>query len=311
MKGYPPQSKTFNTKIEAETWAKTLESEMLRGVFVSRAEAERTTLGEALDRYAREVTKHKKGAAQELIRIAAWKRHPLAQRYLATIRSIDFAGYRDSRMANGMAPATIRLELAIISNLFTVARKEWGMESLGNPVADIRKPKVDNARERRLHGDEEMRLTAALDGCTNPYIKPLVLFALETAMRQGELLSLDWRHVDVKKLRAWLPDTKNGEGRAVPLSSRAIAVLSALPRAISGRVFDTTAMAVKLAFPRACKRAGIEDLHFHDLRHEAASRFFEHGLNIMEVASITGHKDLKMLKRYTHLRAEDLAKKLG
>ncbi|EQD71400.1 phage integrase family protein [mine drainage metagenome] len=124
-------------------------------------------------------------------------------------------------------------------------------------------------------------------------------------------------NVDLKARTAYLSDTKNGESRTVPLSSRAAALLEVLQRGaeskggIDGRVFPITAQAVKLAWMRACKRAGLEDLHFHDLRHEATSRLAEKLPNLIELAAVTGHKDLRMLKRYYHLRATDLAKKLG
>ena len=125
-------------------------------------------------------------------------------------------------------------------------------------------------------------------------------------------MALRWENVDLTRRIAHLPDTKNGEARTVPLSSTSVGVLRALPRSLHGEVFPgLTAEAVKRAFARATRRAGIEGLHFHDLRHEATTRLFERGLNIMEVATITGHKDLRMLRRYTHLKAEDLAKKLG
>jgi integrase len=131
-------------------------------------------------------------------------------------------------------------------------------------------------------------------------------------MRQGELVNLRWEHIDLTRRITYLPDTKNGEARTVPLSTAAIKVLHSLPRSMTGQVFPgLTTEAVKRAFARAVRRAGIEDLRFHDLRHESTSRLFERGLNIMEVASITGHKDLRMLRRYTHLKAEDLARKLG
>ena len=131
-------------------------------------------------------------------------------------------------------------------------------------------------------------------------------------MRQGELVSLRWEHIDLNRRTVHLPDTKNGESRTVPLSTAAVKILRSLPRNIQGKVFPgVTTEAVKRAYARAVRRTAIEDLRFHDLRHEATSRLFEKGLNIMEVASITGHKDLRMLRRYTHLKAEDLARKLG
>lgn len=314
-KGFSAQTDTFETRKEAEAWAKKVESEMDQGLFVSSKEAQRTTLGEALERYAKEVSAAKKSVDMELCRIRKWREHPLALRSLASLRGMDFAKYRDERLAAGKAANTIRLELAIVSHLFTIAKKEWGMESLANPVQAIRLPAPGRARSRRLVGDEEERLLAACDTSRSSALKDLVVLALETAMRQGELLSLRWSNVDLQGTAAHLPETKNGESRDVPLSTRAIEMLRRRPRSLKDdRVFFEwrAASGLKHTWSRAVQRAGIDDLHFHDLRHEATSRLFEKpGFGIMEVAAITGHKTLTMLKRYTHLRVEDLAAKLG
>lgn len=310
-KGYPSQYKTFDTKAEAEAWATIIESEMSRGAWVNRAEAEATSLQEALDRYAREITVGKKGSVRELSRIGIWKKHPLALRSLASLRGVDFAAYRDERLGAGAASNTVRLELAIISHLFTIATKEWGLEGLTNPIQHIRMPANSRPRDRRLQGDEEPRLFQALANCGNEWMAPLAILAIETAMREGELLELYWDRVDLNKRVITLPVTKNGSPRRVPLSTRATETLNTLPRSITGRVFPLTQTAVIQAFDRARIQADIENIRFHDLRHEATSRLFEKGLNMMEVAAITGHKSLQMLKRYTHLRAEDLVRKLG
>jgi len=130
-------------------------------------------------------------------------------------------------------------------------------------------------------------------------------------MRRGEILGLERQHLNLNNRTVYLPITKNGDSRTVPLSTRTIGLLYQLPVHISGKVFPLSETALRGLWRRTCRRAGIEDLHFHDLRHEATSRFFEKGLNVMEVGAITGHKDLRMLQRYTHLRAENLAMKLG
>jgi integrase len=225
------------------------------------------------------------------------------------------ARYRDERLQKVTA-GSVRRELTILSHLFEVSCKEWGI-FVRNPVRDITLPPNNRARDRRLQDTEdasdteESRLLAACRRCRNPYLLPIVQFALETAMRQSEIVRLRWQHVNLKRRTAFLPDTKNGESRTVPLSSVAVDVLKALPRSINGEVFPgVTTESIKKAFIRAVRHAGIEDLHFHDLRHEATTRLFEQGLTILEVSSITGHRDLQMLRRYTHLRAEDLAKKL-
>ncbi len=311
-KGFPAQVKTFNSKGEAEAWAATVESAMARGIFINSAESERTTLREALERYGREITVQKKSAAQENSRIKIILSHPLALRSLSSLRSSDVASYRDLRLKT-VGAQTVVHDLNLISNLFNIARKEWGMENLSNPVGLVKKPKLPNGRNRRLVGDEETRLLRAAGASKSTALKPLILVALETAMRLGEILSLTWENINLEKGVASLSYTKNGDTRQVPLSSAAIEILSGMPRNTeSDRVFWawTAIDSVKGLWRRVCDKAGLDDFHFHDLRHEATSRLFERGFNPMEVASITGHKTLQMLKRYTHLRVEDLARRM-
>ena len=314
-KGYPTQTKSFRTKAAAAQWVLSIEYEMDQGLFMSRNEAESTTVAELLNRYLQEYTPHKRSAGSEACRIRALLRHPLAKRFIGSVRGVDIARYRDERLKK-ITPGSLRRELTILSQLFEVSRKEWGIY-VHNPVRDIKLPAENSARDRRLQDgpdgsdSEEIRLFAACRKCRNPYLLPIVRLAVETAMRQSELVGMHWQHIDLKRRTIFLPHTKNGHSRTVPLSTVALAVLTALPRGIRGDVFPgVTTEAIKKAFIRATRRAGIENLHFHDLRHEATTRLFERGLNIMEVSSITGHKDLRMLRRYTHLRAEDLAKKL-
>ncbi len=306
-RGWPKQTKTFETYEDAARWARKIEAEMDDGIFVSRKEAEKTTLDEALNRYLREKTPHKKGSAQETNRINLFKRSPLASRFLSTIRSTDIAKYRDQRLAEGKSPYTVNNELILLSNLFNVAHKEWGMESIINPVVKVLRPKMPKGRDRRLQPGEEELLLGVL-GIT---LKPLFQMALETAVRQGELLSLEWENVDLTLRVAYLPETKNNEAREIPLSSKAVTVLKKLPRRIDGKVFGVSGAHVSKTFRETCRKLEIKDLRWHDFRHEACSRLFEKGLNPMEVASISGHKTLQMLKRYTHLKAEDLVRKLG
>lgn len=310
-RGFPAVSKMFDTKRDAEAWTRMNETQMDQGIYLDRSEADRTTLGEILQRYKREVTPLKKSAENENIRIDRLVRDESLCQYKATaLTGKLFAEWRDRR-SQQVTGSTVNREIDILSHAINTARKEWGIH-ISNPVEMIRRPKHNKSRERRLSVDEESKLLLQLQTKTrNPWIKPVVLFAIETGMRRGEILSLTWSNVDLNKRVARLVDTKNGEGRSVPLTLKATALLQALPRSIDGRVFATTAEAVKLAFTRAVERAGIDDLHFHDLRHEAVSRLFEKGLNVMEVASISGHKTLQMLKRYTHLSSDGLLAKIG
>ncbi len=327
-KGFDRQTKTFDTKAEAEAWARALEAEMDRGVFVSRKEAESTTLAEALDRYKREVADGKKGHYQESRRIEFLKARSLAKRFLASIHGKDIAKYRNER-SKTVTDATIRRELTVLSHLFEIARKEWGMESLLNPVKAIRLPSArGEVRERRLSLKEEATILA---GCKEygGDIHDVVVLAIETAMRRGELIGMTWDQVNLNKRTVTLQETKNGEKRVVPLSTTAVQILKEMPRRIDGKVLGfKDPHSITTAFLRVLKRARsiykseceekgtkpthgfLVDLTFHDLRHEATSRLFEKGFNPMEVATITGHKTLQMLKRYTHLRAEDLAERM-
>ena len=311
-KGYPTLRHTFGTRQQADAWARQHETQMDRAAWVDTTEANRTTLGEALSRYAREVTPAKRGALQELGRIKAWQATHLAQRSLASIRGADLAAWRDSRLSQ-VGPNTVRLELAIISHLFTIARKEWGMEGLANPVQSIRKPPAPPGRDARITRPQEDAILAKL----RPPYRQAVIIALETAMRRGELSGLRWQDVDLERRTVRLHTSKNGSARQVPLSTRAMAAFRELRLGvcrIDAQVFGepaATADYLTHAFQDAARAAGGHGVTFHTCRHEATRRLFEAGLGLMEVAAITGHKTLAMLRRYTHLRAEDLARKLG
>ena len=315
-RGYPTQSKTLKTKARAEAWARGIESEMDRGAFVSRAAAESTTLREALQRYESEVTAMKRGRESESSALKAWREHVIASCVLSRIRGHDLALIRDQWVKRGFKPGTIVRRFAILSHVFTVARREWGMESLGNPIRDVRMPRVDDARDRRLQGDELARLLAAAKayaaGPTRRLgdIGPLIIWAIETAMRRGEIAAMRWEHVDRDARVLLIPITKNGKPRRIPLSSRALAVLDGRPRRSDNLVWGSSVSGITAIFKKICAEAGIKGLRFHDLRHEATSRLFEKGLGIMEVKEITGHRSFTHLQRYTHLRAEDLVPRL-
>ncbi|MEW9898784.1 site-specific integrase [Chitinivorax sp. PXF-14] len=319
--GYPSQSRTFETKEAAEKWARSVEREMDTGDFLDRREADKNTFAAILKRYQREITPSKKCAPIEAIKIDVLLRDDIAKAKMSALSGVLLAEWRDRRL-KAVSSATVNREIDIISAVISQARKEWGVH-IDNPVELIRRPPKPKGRERRLVGDEEARLMAALNeaprrpdgtyggGTRNPWVKPIVVFAIETAMRRGEILALRWENVDLHRQVAHLPDTKNGDSRDVPLSRRAVETLRAIPRSISGTVFPVTPNALKKGFERAVDRAGMDDFHFHDLRHEAASRLAEKLANVLELSAVTGHRDLRMLKRYYHPRAEDLARKLG
>ncbi len=331
--GYPSRAKTCKTKAEAEAWGRNEEAAMDRGAWRDRSIADSTTLFKLLERYAKDVAPKKRGAETEKIRLNTLMRDKLAKYKLSALSPLVLADWRDRRLAGGVAGSTVNRELNIISAVVNWARRELMIE-VENPVSAIARPPQAQARNRRLEDGEEARLLDAMEehcgenkrkdgkkyrcGTKNPLIKQIVLFALETAMRRSEILALEWDNVDEKRRIATLQITKNGDSRTIPLSSRAVAILQGLlaerddVRPLrAGRVFPITADALKRSFERAVKRAEIENFHFHDLRHEATSRLAEKLPNVIELAAVTGHKDLRMLQRYYHPRPEDLAKKIG
>lgn len=320
--GWPKITRTFSKAADARAWAAVMESEIERGVFIDRTEAEKNTLGDLLQRYLTEVSSQKKGHNTERYRLVSLQRDPIARAKVASLSGKLMAEWRDKRIKE-VSGSTVNRDLNLISHVINVARKEWGIY-VENPIAMIRRPPENRARNRRLAHGEEERLLAELElsarsergtfeagGTHNPWMLPLVILALESAMRRSELLSLRWADVFLSDRYVRLHDTKNGEPRDVPLSTRAYSVLDGLPRHISGKVFPITGDAVKKAFTRAVERAGLGDFHFHDLRHEATSRIAEKLDNVLELSAVTGHKTLTMLKRYYHPRAKDLARKLG
>ncbi|MBJ26453.1 MAG: integrase [Alphaproteobacteria bacterium] len=304
--GFPSQSKTFTRKADAIRWATETERALQLGSLVCKE----GTIKDIHQRYACEVTPTKKSASIEQYRIRKLNRSWLAELQVSELKPHHIATYRDQRLTEVAANACLR-DLSLLSHALTVATREWGYTLSPNPVALVRKPKITSARNRRLQTGEHERLLNSCKQSSNHWLLPLVCFAIETAMRRGEMLSLEWKEVYLETNRVHLAETKNGSSRDVPLSRRAHAILTDLPRDLSGSVFPIHYEELKRLWKRAITRAGINDLHFHDLRHEATSRFFEKGLNVMEVATITGHKDVRMLQRYTHLKAEDLAIKLG
>ena len=324
-KGYPTQTKVFRAKREAEVWARSIESEMDRGTFAPRGEAEKTSLGECFERYLAEVTPTKKVSTQEAERrfILQWLRRPLSLRTMASIRGVDVANVIKDMEVEGKGANTIRLHLAALSNLFSVAKSNWGMASLDNPVSNVRKPRLPEGRERRLNPGE----MGAVLGAVDMNMACLVVLAVETAMRQGEIAAMRWNNVHLKERSLFLPKTKNSAARTVPLSPASIEALNAV-NAVPQRhvkkgknaesVFGLSSAGIDSAWDRARIATGIpsgwgdDALHFHDLRHEATSRFFERtDLDIMEIRAITGHKNLQMLARYTHLRTANLADRLA
>jgi integrase len=313
-RGMKPRAKSFDSKADAEKWARDLETQVDRfGVAPDTKILETTTLGALLERYQHEITPTKRGAVQEDQRIDVLRRHELAHRTLIGLSQQDIASFRDERLQS-VAPSTTVREMAILSHALEVAVRDWGMPLAKNVVKLVRRPVIRNERSRRLTGDEEQRLLEGCDVGLVPYLKTLIILAVETGMRRGEILGLGWPDISHNRRVITLTMTKNGSGREVPLSQRAFEALiewKGHADADQSVVFPMKPGALEQAWRRLLVRSKVKGLRFHDLRHEGVSRLFERGLNIIEVSSISGHRDLRMLKRYTHLSADDLVTRLA
>ncbi len=309
-----PRCKSFDSKIEAEKWARDLEAQVDRfGAAPDTRILESTTLGELLERYKTEVSPTKRGSVQEIQRIDVLLCHDLAYRTMIGLSQQDIASFRDERLRS-VAPSTAVRELAILSHVIEVSIRDWGLPLAKNVVKLVRRPVIRNERSRRLTGDEEQRLLDGCDAGQIPFLKTLVILAIETGMRRGEILGLKWNDISHNRRVITLTMTKNGAGREVPLSQRAFQALMDWKDSADvdqSIVFPMKAGTLEQAWRRLLTRSNVKALRFHDLRHEGVSRLFERGLNMIEVSSISGHKELRMLKRYTHLSADDLVARLG
>ena len=326
-KGHRALSKTFTNRGDAVKWARATEVEIERGAIQTHTRF--ITLRDAIDRYRRERTPYKKSARSERYLLDAWAKSLLAENPLNRIRPAQIAEWRDARITSGAAAQTVRNGLTVLSAVYEQAIREWGFDHLSNPVRRIRRPSAPRGRCRRVSQEEAQRI---INHTESPSLAPIVTLALETGMRLSEITLMRWENLNFQQKTLLLPDTKNGDSRTIPLSTTAVNTLLTLQKTRntsgSGRVFDISPHAVTVSFRRAVRRArcayiaeqaasGTSDiglfcnLRFHDLRHEAVSRLFEKGLNTIEVGTISGHKTIQTLNRYTHLRAADIVSKLG
>jgi integrase len=308
-KGSQTLTRSFAQKRDADRWARDIET----AIDQSRLPADpRTlssvTLGDLVERYRDAVTPTKRQGDIEKVRLNAFLRHPICAKRLSDLSTVDFAAYRDERLAQ-VKPTTIKRELGSIRHLFRVALEEWGFPLPANPLDRLRLHAPDQRRDRRLRPEEFDNLIEAAKRLRNPLILPIILIALETGMRRGEILAIRRDDIDLNQKALRIPQSKNGHPRTIPLTTKTIALLEPF-MGREGKLFPISANALRLSWERLRRRAKIEGLHFHDLRHETISRFFERGLTIPEAASISGHRDARMLFRYAHARPDDVLRKL-
>lgn len=308
------RSATFNSKIDAVQWAADNESAIVAGK--QKTIIPNLTFGELLDRYVKEVSSTKRGEKWERIRIKKIKSDPIAKIKLQELSETHIAEWRDRRL-KCVSNATVRREWNLLSSACSIAVKEWKWLEK-HPMRDVRRPKAPQGRDRRItHQEEESILHCIGYDRNSPpntqsaRVGAAFLFAIETAMRVSEITGLAWDKVDVNKRTAHLEQTKNDTRRTVPLSSEAVRILEQLRFVCRGEsVFDIKSGNLDALFRKAKTKAMIEDLHFHDTRHEAITRLASK-LEVLELARMVGHQNLKQLLTYYNATPEELAKKLG
>lgn len=313
------RAKSFQSKSDAQRWARQIEAELDRALIPNDVRSLNTvTVAQLLTRYRDTVSNEKRGHVPERKRIDVFLRQRWSALTLAKVDAATLSRYRDTRLKQ-VQPGTVIRELGLLSSIFEMARREWGYTAFQNPLAGLRKPKAPEGRERRLKPGELQALIKACSTVAGSWLSHGFQLAIETGLRRGELLSIRWRDVNLDTAVLHVPFTKTDKARNVPLTDRAVAILKERKAATATDAeyaFPVSANAFRLAWERCKRRAersgciGVQELRFHDLRHEAVSRFFEKGLNTAEVATISGHRDLRMLFRYTHLKPEDILVKL-
>ena len=299
IRNYGATSKTFINKKDALQWGREKEIELQRCAIKYKPRNFPVT-GKLIEKYINNISIKKRGYEFEKYCFNNFLRTSFSNLPVNQISTKHLSEYRDLRLKKVKASTFIR-ELNLIRHFFNILKREWGY-GIDNPCNNLTKPKVFQKRERRLSEYEYNYLIKG--NYSQNILRNIIEIAIETGMRRGEILNIKKEHINRDTLL--IPITKNGHQRIIPLTKRAKYILhkSKLP-------FSMSANAVRLAWERLKKKGNIKDLHFHDLRHEAISRFFEKGLSIPEVALISGHKDMRMLFRYTHLKAEDVLNKLN
>lgn len=304
-----PVSRSFRLRKDACAWARQIEAQADRaGIPADPKQLRSITLGDLISRYRSEITSQKRGAHVETAVLSKLLADPICNLTLSQVSSATFARYRDHRLKT-ITAGTLKRQLNPVRHMFEIARTQWGLPIEENPIAKLGFKGTDRKRDRRLLPGEFERLMQAATAYRNPIVKGIIQFALATGMRRGEILAMQWHHLDFPRRLLTIPLTKNGHSRTIPLSRDALHALHSCDHSAK-HVYPFKANALRLAFDRIVRRASIADLRFHDLRHEAISRFFEMGLTTPEVASISGHRDLTMLFRYAHAQQQNIFVKL-
>lgn len=318
LKGYPVQTASFERLTDAKKWSQHTEAAIREGRHFKTSEAKRHTLAELIDRYIRDILPQNHKKVRDCLPHLIWWKDAIGSHTLADVTPALIAECRD-KLAGTVtvrgklyAPATVLRYMSALSHSFTIAVKEWGWID-DTPMRKVNKPSLPRGRVRFLSDDERVRLLKSCKESNNSYLYPVVVLALSTGMRQGEIMGLTWDVVDLNRGRAILHETKNGERRAVAITGHALELLRELGkvrRIESNLLFPAKGnasqkpqkpMDLRTPWEAVVKKAELQDFRFHDLRHSAASYLAMNGASLAEIAEVLGHKTLQMVKRYAHL----------
>jgi len=319
LKGFPPQTATFKRITDAKKWVQNTESAIREGRHFKTTEAKKHTFGEMIDNYITTVLPNKPKSEDKQAAQLKWWKDELGAYTLADVTPAIIGEHRD-KLLHGItyrgtkrSNATVVRYLAALSHCYSIAANEWGWIE-NSPMRKVRKPTEPKGRVRFLSEEERPRLLEKCKESSNPYLYPMVVLALSTGMRHGEIVGLTWDVVDFHRKMVVLLETKNGERRAAPLTGLAHQLLKAVhenKKGDSALVFPglgTKPVNIRLAWEEAVKAAKIENFRFHDLRHSAASYLAMNGATLAELAEVLGHKTLAMVKRYSHLSEQHTSK---
>jgi integrase len=314
-KGLPRyrEVKTFDRRNAAAAWLEKRNKELRRP---GALEIEDPELKHVIDRYISE--SNKKLERTKAHTLKTLKTFPIAELRCSKISSAEIVELARSKLATGVQPQTVSNYLAHLAAIFAIARPAWGLPLDPQAMTDARLvtkrlgfTSKSQGRERRPSLEELDRLLShfAAKSGTRTALLPMskiVVFALFSTRRQDEITRIEWKDLDEEGSRVMVRDMKNpgdkiGNNVRCDLDPNALALIKSMPK-LGERIFPFSTKAISTSFTRACRLLEIEDLHFHDLRHEGISRLFEMGLSIPRVASVSGHRSWQSLQRYTHLR---------
>lgn len=313
LKGHPPLCATFQRLTDAKHWAQQTEADIRAGRHFHISEAKRHTFSEVVDRYLAEVLPHRPKNADNTKRHLSWWKAKIGHKLLSDVTPALIVQHRNellsqpNKKGKTRSGATVLRYLASISHAFNIAMKDWGWVE-DNPVAKISKPRAARGRDRFLSDGERAALLEACKQSSSQFLYTVVILAISTGMRRGEIMNMTWDRVDLERRQIRLDQTKNDTPRTIPLAGLALQLMTELSterRSDTNLVFYGKDLKVPVDLTKpwrtALHKAGVKNFRFHDLRHTAASYLAMNSATTMEIAAVLGHKTLQMVKRYSHL----------